>query len=114
MGCSTSETLQYEGRSARACSAPLRIRCTRWRHQTCCDSVRLRIGAARRRIFLHMFRLRIQTAEIAASVVGIPDDVVGIDGDPPWASLRTGEEVFRDLHRLWIDAADLAGGEQIE
>src|SRR5262249_30307037 len=80
----------------------------------CCDSVGLGIRAAWRRIFLHLFRLGVQTPEIAASVVGVPNDVVGVDGNPPWARPRIGQGIFRDLHRLWIDTADLVGTEQVE
>src|SRR5881296_1545529 len=70
--------------------------------------------AARRSIFLYLFRLRIEASEKTARVVRIPDDIVTVDGNAPGTGLGVRQRVLGDLHGLWIDTADLAGGEQIE
>src|SRR5580704_2918827 len=47
------------------------------------NAVGLRLKPSRRWVLLHLARLGIESAKISASVIRVPNDVVGRDGDAP-------------------------------
>src|SRR6476659_5048142 len=61
------------------------------------DAVGRGLRAARRGPFLHLAVTRIELAEVAARVVGVPDHVVGGDGDAPRARCGIRKREFLDL-----------------
>src|SRR3989442_4829403 len=75
------------------------------------DAVGRGLGPARRRPFGHLAGRGVETAQVAARVVGVPDDVVARDRDAPRTGSRIRQGVLADLERLRIDPRHLVDTE---
>ncbi len=75
------------------------------------DAIGLGLRPARRRPFLHVAGLEIETAEHAAREIGVPDGVVIGEGEAARTRAVVRQFVFLDRHALRIDAGDLRRAE---
>src|SRR6266850_6555773 len=76
-----------------------------------CNSVGLGPGPTRRRPVRDLAGLRIEAAEIAPRVVGIPDDVVWANRDAPRPALGIRQFIFLNSQRFGIELDDLVRAE---
>ena len=79
---SSSERSQRRYGTLRGYSVALRTRCT---NRSFCerDAIGLRMRPAGRGIFLDLASPRIEAAKITPCIVGVPNDVIRRNGDPP-------------------------------
>src|SRR2546426_1873554 len=76
------------------------------------DAVGLGLRPARRLPLGHRAGCGIETTQITALEVAVPDDVVAGDREAPWAGGRIRQWVLTKFQRLGIDARHLVGTEQ--
>src|SRR6266849_9514963 len=76
------------------------------------DAVGLGLRPARRGPLGHLAGRGIETTQIPAREVRVPDDVVARDRDPAWPRPWIRQGIFANLQRLRVDAAYLVGAER--
>src|SRR5882762_11796069 len=75
------------------------------------DAVGRGLGAARRRPFGYLAGRGVETSQVPARIVGVPDGVVAGDGEAPRTGSRIRQAVLADFQRLRIDSRHLVGAE---
>src|SRR5207248_6667178 len=76
------------------------------------DAVGLGLRPARRWPLRHFAGRRIETTQIAAREIAVPDDVIAGDRDAAWTGCRIRQWVLTNLQRLRIDTPYLVGAER--
>src|SRR5438876_11242976 len=77
----------------------------------CVHTIGLRLGPTGRGPLARLAGCRIEPAQIAPGIVRVPEHVVTGDRDAAWTGLRVRQNIFADVHRVWIDPGDLVATE---
>src|SRR5262249_1522210 len=78
------------------------------------NAVGFRLRPTRRLPFADLAGRWIKAPQVAASEIGIPNDIVASDGNAAWAAGGIWQQIFANLQRLRIDAADFVSAKFIE